>query len=132
MSSNPKIACLPRSALAAVWLAALLLTGCQSLKTVNPYDPRLEPPLPEARQPGREMSKVSLPAYRLEPPDVIQIEMLKLIPLPPYRAEVFDALQIRANALPDQPIDNYYMVEAEGTINLGPIYGSVARGRHDH
>ncbi len=125
MSSNPKIACLPRSALAAVWLAALLLTGCQSLKTVNPYDPRLEPPLPEARQPGREMSKVSLPAYRLEPPDVIQIEMLKLIPLPPYRAEVFDVLQIRANALPDQPIDNYYMVEAEGTINLGPIYGSV-------
>ena len=71
------------------------------------------------------MNKVSLPAYRIEPPDVIQIEMLKLIPLPPYRAEVFDVLQIRANALPDQPIDNYYMVEAEGTINLGPPYGSV-------
>ena len=81
--------------------------------------------MPEALQPPREMNKVSLPAYRIEPPDVIQIEMLKLIPLPPYRAEVFDVLQIRANALPDQPIDNYYMVEAEGTINLGPIYGSV-------
>ena len=71
------------------------------------------------------MNKVSLPAYRIEPPDVIQIEMLKLIPLPPYRAEVFDVLQIRANAPPDQPIDNYFMVEAEGTINLGPVYGSV-------
>jgi polysaccharide export outer membrane protein len=51
--------------------------------------------------------------------------MLKLIPLPPYRAEVFDVLQIRANALPDQPIDNYFMLEAEGTINLGPVYGTV-------
>ena len=81
--------------------------------------------MPEALQPPREMNKVSLPAYRIEPPDVIQIEMLKLIPLPPYRAEIFDVLQIRANALPDQPIDNYFMVEAEGTINLGPIYGSV-------
>ncbi len=71
------------------------------------------------------MNKVSLPAYRIEPPDVVTIEMLKLIPLPPYRAEIFDVLQIRANALPDQPIDNYYIVEAEGTINLGPIYGTV-------
>ena len=39
--------------------------------------------------------------------------------------EVLDVLQIRANAPPDQPIENYYMIEAEGTINLGPQYGSV-------
>ena len=26
---------------------------------------------------------------------------------------------------PDQPIDNYYRVEAEGVVNLGPAYGSV-------
>ena len=99
------------------------MAGC---RTINPYDPRLEPPMPEALQPPREMNKVSLPAYRIEPPDVVQIEMLKLIPLPPYRAEIFDVLQIRANALPDQPIDNYFMVEAEGTVNLGPTYGSSA------
>ena len=61
----------------------------------------------------------------IQPPDVIQIEMLKLIPKPPYRLEVFDVLQIRGKALPDQPVDDYYMVEADGTINLGPTYGSV-------
>ena len=55
--------------------------------------------MPEALQPPREMNKVSLPAYRIEPPDVIQIEMLKLIPLPPYRAEIFDVLQIRDTRL---------------------------------
>ena len=75
--------------------------------------------------PPRELAMQLLPDYRLEPPDVIQIEMLKLIPLPPYRAEVFDVLLVRANALPDKPIDNYYMVEAEGKIDLGPAYGAV-------
>ena len=66
-----------------------------------------------------------LPAYRIEPPDVISIEMLKLVPLPPYRAEIYDVFEIRAKTPPDQPIDNYYMVEADGTIDLGPPYGTV-------
>lgn len=109
--------------MAVLCLALLGLTGCQSI--VNPYDPRLEPPVPESIAPGRELSKVSLPAYRIEPPDIINIEMLKLVPLPPYRAEVFDVLYIRANAPPDQPIDQNFLIEAEGTINLGPAYGSV-------
>jgi polysaccharide export outer membrane protein len=111
--------------LGAACLAAVCLAGCQTV--VNPYDSRIEPPVPEAIAPGREMSMVSLPAYRIEPPDVISIEMLKLVPRSPYRAEVFDVLQIRANATPDQPLDslNYYMVEAEGTINLGPPWGSI-------
>jgi len=123
MLSKPEIARFPRSAFAAVWLVALLLAGC---RTINPYDPRLEPPMPEPMQPARELNKVSLPAYRIEPPDIISIEMLKLIPLPPYRAEIFDVLQIKAYTPPDMPpIDNYYMVEAEGTINLGPTYGST-------
>ena len=112
-----------RGCLAATCSRLLGLAGCQSV--INPYDARLEPPVPESIAPGRELSKVSLPAYRIEPPDVINLEMLKLVPLPPYRAEVFDVLQIRANAPLDQPIDNYYMIEAEGTVNLGPQYGQV-------
>ncbi len=75
--------------------------------------------------PPHELALRPLPAYRIEPPDVIQIEMLKLVPLPPYRAEIFDVQQIRANALPDHPINNYFMVQADGTIDLGPPYGSV-------
>jgi polysaccharide export outer membrane protein len=104
-------------------LALLGLTGCHSI--INPYDPRIEPPVPEALGPAREMSKVSLPAYRIEPPDFVYVEMLKVVPRPPYRAEVYDVLQVRANATQDAPIDNYFIVEAEGTINLGPQYGSV-------
>ena len=64
--------------------------------------------------------------YVIEPPEVLQIEMLKLVPLPPDRAESFDVLQLHVSGtLPDQPIDNYYIAEADGTINLGPAYGTV-------
>ena len=67
-----------------------------------------------------------LPPYRISPPDVIQIEMLRLVPKPPYRGGVFDVLQITVAGTPaDRPINNYYMIEAEGTINLGPGYGTV-------
>ncbi len=72
-----------------------------------------------------ELAMRPLPIYRIEPPDVIQIEMLRLVPLPPYRAEIFDVFQIQANALPDHPIANKFMVQADGAIDLGPPYGSV-------
>ena len=112
-----------RSAFLAACGVALLVSGCRS---ISPADPKIEPPVCAEQAPPRELSKVSLPTYRIEPPDILQIEMLKLVPLPPYRAEVFDVLQVRvANALVDQPIDNYFMIEAEGVINLGPAYGSV-------
>jgi polysaccharide export outer membrane protein len=51
--------------------------------------------------------------------------MLKLIPLPPYRAEVYDVFQIRANTPSDHPINKNVVVQADGTIDLGPGYGSV-------
>jgi len=62
---------------------------------------------------------VSLPTYRVEPPDILQIEMLKLVPLPPYRIDIYDVLQIRVlGTIPDQPIDNMYLVEGEGIVSL--------------
>ena len=114
--------CLQAWALAA--LAAAVLAGCQS--TLNVHGDLLDRPVPDAMIPPRELRKVSLPTYRIEPPDIVAIDMPKMVPLPPYRAEVYDVLEIHvSNALLDQPIDNYYMVEAEGVINLGPAYGTV-------
>lgn len=105
------------------WLLALG-GGCHA--TFDRYDPSLEQAVPLPLEPPREKAKVSLPAYRVEPPDLLQIEALKLVPLPPYRIEVFDVLQVQVtNTLPDQPINGYYLVEGEGTINLGPAYGKL-------
>jgi polysaccharide export outer membrane protein len=118
-----RIACpSKRLALLAV-LAALGMTGCHA---IDFYDRSLESPVPLPMEPPREKSLVSLPAYRIAPPDVLMIEMLKMVPLPPYRTAVFDVLKIKvAGTLLDQPIDDFYLVEAEGTVNLGPAYGKV-------
>ncbi|GAB6166900.1 hypothetical protein JCM19992_30600 [Thermostilla marina] len=106
----------------AVLLAATV--GCQAVNYHQAFQQQgTQPP---AVEPPRELAKVSLPAYRLEPPDIVQIEVQKMVPLPPYRLEVYDVLQIDVlGTLLDQPINGYFMVESEGTINLGPAYGSV-------
>jgi len=110
-----------RLLLALVGLAALV--GCQA---VDCYDTSLERQVPPAIEPPRELAKMSLPAYRLEPPDLVQLEIVKLVPLPPYRVEVYDVLQINVvGTLLDQPINGLFLVEGEGTVNLGPAYGTV-------
>jgi polysaccharide export outer membrane protein len=122
MTSASRLLRSPRLPAAAACLLALL-ASCQA---VNVRSDLLDQDVPPAMTPPKELRKVSLPPYRIEPPDVISIDMPRLVPLPPYRAEVYDVLQIHVtNALSDQPIDGYYMVEAEGVVNLGPAYGSV-------
>ncbi|MCC6124659.1 MAG: polysaccharide biosynthesis/export family protein [Pirellulales bacterium] len=99
------------------------LTGCR------PFDfyPRsLQAPLPPKYEPPNEIKMVSLPEYRIEPPDVLQLNAFKLVPKPPYRVDAYDVLSIKASvALPDYPIYDYYVVDEEGFVNLGPIYGKV-------
>jgi polysaccharide export outer membrane protein len=102
---------------------AVGLVGCHA---VDFYDSSLQYPVPPEMAPPREIEKISLPAYQVEPPDLLSIEMLKQVPLPPYRVDIYDVLQIRVmGATPDQPIDGYFLVEAEGIVTLGPTYGRV-------
>jgi protein involved in polysaccharide export with SLBB domain len=84
-----------------------------------------EPPPADDRQP-RELSKVSLPSYVIEPPDILQIDALRVVPLPPYRVEPLDGLMIQvAGTSPEDPISGIFTIAPEGTINLGPYYGVV-------
>jgi polysaccharide export outer membrane protein len=74
----------------------------------------------------RELEKVTLPRYVIEPPDILLIEGVKLVPKSPHRIETFDVLLIRViGAFPEQPIDNTYNVDADGSVNLGPQYGRI-------
>lgn len=62
-------------------------------------------PVEAAHPPApRELDKISLPPYVIEPPDVLLVESTK--------------------AAPDQPISGQHLVRPDGTIGLG-IYGSV-------
>ena len=84
---------------------------------------------PRAEQtpiPPSELSKTSLPPYRLEPPDVLLIDAVRMAPKNPYNVQGLDVLQIVVvGVYPDQPIAGYYQVEPDGRVNLGPSYGSV-------
>ncbi|MEX2118211.1 MAG: polysaccharide biosynthesis/export family protein [Pirellulales bacterium] len=105
-------------------------------------------PAPPADMP-RELNKVSLPEYVIEPPDILRIDAIKVVPKAPYeiqtldmlnvsavdaggaadatyRINVFDRLSIEvANTLPDQPIRGEYQVGPGGFLNLGFDYGTV-------
>jgi polysaccharide biosynthesis/export protein len=107
-------------------LAACLLASSIGCHAIDLYTPSLQPPTGTEWDPPRELSMVSLPTYRVEPPDILGIEVLKLVPRPPYRIQTYDVLQIRVmGTLLNQPIDDYYLVEGEGIVSLGPAYGTV-------
>src|SRR5688572_24066709 len=67
----------------------------------------------------RELNKINWPTYRIETPDLLLINALRVIPLPGYKIEPFDALLVVvANAPPAAPIRDVYPVDPDGTINF--------------
>ncbi len=108
-------------------LAMLMATsGCTAfLAPREPFPVTPDPPTVESSVP-RELDKVTLPRYVIEPPDILLIEGVKLVPKSPHKVETFDVLLVRVTgAFPDQPIDDAYSVDADGRINLGPTYGRI-------
>ncbi|HYV37603.1 MAG TPA: polysaccharide biosynthesis/export family protein [Gemmataceae bacterium] len=74
-----------------------------------------------------EINKVSLPPYRVAPPDILYIDAIRLVPKPPYRIDSLEVLSIQVtDTLPNQPINGPFVVTPEGKVNLGYGYGSVA------
>jgi polysaccharide export outer membrane protein len=97
-------------------MTALLLVGCAHQHAI---------PLADDSQP-HELAKINLPEYVIEPPDILKIDALYLIPLPPYKIQSLDVLALRVTkTIPDEPISGLYGVEPDGTINLGFSYGTV-------
>jgi polysaccharide export outer membrane protein len=90
-----------------------------------------------------EMQKVSLPPYRVEPPDILAIELVNAIRHVSDPIRAGDELTIRAsNLLPIDPngdrnqnefktINGPYRVQNDGTVDLGPEYGSALIGGLD-
>ncbi len=76
-----------------------------------------------------EKQMTTHPAYIIEPPDILLLQPVRLIPKPPYHVEPLDLLQIQvAEALPNQPINGPFVVSPEGVVNLGYGYGVVRVG----
>ena len=118
------------------------LTGCQSLKRAQHFPGNLPPAV--APDTPRELSKVVMPTYRIEPPDILNIEAVRLVPRSPYTLNTVDLLKIRIQRttidrlLPGDmvvvrvpgapglaPIDGEFLVQPSGLLSLGPPYGGI-------
>jgi polysaccharide export outer membrane protein len=78
----------------------------------------------------RELYKGILPEYRIEPPDVLMIDAVHIVPGAAYRLRTMDTLAINVGGtLPDDPIDGVFPVEPGGMVCLGASYGRVKVSR---
>ncbi|MGH7137956.1 MAG: polysaccharide biosynthesis/export family protein, partial [Pirellulales bacterium] len=117
--------------LVALLMVSIGQSGCNSGKLGGHYwaparsNLEVKVPAPPPDVP-RELAKVAMPEYVIEPPDIVLIDAVKIVPKSPYRIESLDLLNVQvAGALPDHPIQGQLVVEPGGTINLGLPYGSV-------
>src|SRR5262249_44946656 len=87
----------------------------------------------------RELAKVSLPDYVIEPPDILFVDALRLVPLPNQEIQPLDKLLVQfpsdPSGISDKDLDNLAKtgrllsdivpVDPGGTVYLGPRYGRV-------
>lgn len=76
----------------------------------------------------RELDMVTMPEYIIEPPDILRIDAIRLLPPSPYKVEPLDGLFIQVGNIPmEDPINGLYVVDPDGTITLGPKYGPALK-----
>ena len=103
------------AACAAVIVSAC---GCQTTQVAFPV----------VEDAPRELAKQVFPEYRIEPPDILVIEGVRLIPKPPYKIEPLDVLFVQlADPLPTDPLSGSVTVDPEGYIDLGAAYKGRVR-----
>jgi polysaccharide export outer membrane protein len=114
--------------LAAAFALSTLLAGCHvAYPGRNPDGPIPSVPM----ETPRERQMVTMPDYLIEPPDILSIEAISLVPKSPYKLRPFDVVTISTSGtLPEEPLQGEYVVQPNGTIQLGFSYGLLnAAGR---
>jgi polysaccharide export outer membrane protein len=107
--------------ISAGWLVLAIGTAC-----LGCFHAPLAPPPAACPYLPHELDKVSLPAYVLEPPDILILDAIRTVPLPPYRIQTLDTLLIRAvEPLATEPLEGVFVVDPDGSVNLGASYGVV-------
>lgn len=136
------------SRFASVLASAALFTaaGCKTTGHFHRVPGDLPHPQKAINAP-HELAKVVQPAYRVEPPDILSIEAIRLVPNANYTLSSRDSLTIRVQrtsleqlapndvvgirvpgAPVVSPIDGAYPINIAGYVSLGPPYGAVRIG----
>lgn len=108
----------PLLRVAALLLAVAGTQGCHLVypgRTPHGPQPCVPPEVP------RELSKTTLPDYIIEPPDVLSIEAISLIPRSPYKLRPLDAVTVIVSGVSEEAnFSGQYMVQPNGTIQIIP------------
>jgi polysaccharide export outer membrane protein len=103
------------------WWIALGLTGLCLLGTGCRVAPLGAPPGMVPADVPRELQKQTLPEYKIEPPDILQIEAVIL----GYNENLKSVIKTDPpKSFFPQPITGQFLVKPDGTAELG-VYGSV-------
>jgi polysaccharide export outer membrane protein len=106
-------------------LAVLGQFGCRATFPYPHHPPALDTVVPSADTP-RELSKVVLPVYTIEPPDILVIEAIHLVPRSPYLLRTGDVVAVNVTrTLPDAPISGAFAIQPGGNVHFGLPYGAV-------
>jgi polysaccharide biosynthesis/export protein len=108
--------------------AAVVNVGCQAVQPHPAPQPSSigQTPVPRPTPVPHELCKVVLPTYVIEPPDVLMIDAIRVVPRSPYHLRTLDVISIHVQpSLPEAPIEGLYTVDLDGLVKLGPLYGSV-------
>lgn len=92
----------------------------------------------------RELCKATMPKYVIEPPDILNIDVVRTVPKASYRLNTTDRLRVRVSrsgletlvagdilairvpgAPAVSPIDGNFAIQVDGTVSLGTPFGSV-------
>ncbi len=74
----------------------------------------------------REQFKVTQPEYLIEPPDILQIEAVNLVPKSPYQLKVFDVLSIFTTGVDEEEsLSGEFAIQPDGMLQLGHSFGTI-------
>lgn len=109
-----------------VW-CLLVGSGCQLFQQPAPLLPpdgcsevALKPWVP------RELDKATVPMYRVEPPDILTIDVVQQVAQSSYSLQVGDTVLLTViGTFPDEPISGEHLIAPGGVLELGHAYGAV-------
>jgi polysaccharide export outer membrane protein len=77
----------------------------------------------------KELQKIAMPAYRIEPPDILVINAIRISPRPPYFLQAGDVIDVQVEgAFEGRPIRGPVTLGPGGVVDLGSDYGVVTVG----
>jgi len=67
----------------------------------------------------RELSKTTLPDYIIEPPDVLSIEAISLVPRQPYKLRPLDLVTVTVSGVAEEAnVSGQYIVQPSGNLQI--------------